>query len=189
MGLRLDETQEEGKRTQRRHDFPASPRIHKEAADFQRLSPRGDLKSRQESVACEANGAWGKSLVDVQHRSSAGMICSLRPETASSEGIVACNRKLVIGNEILDWSHARRVVKVTTHQPAPPGYPGPPVPLAGMASNGHRVHSFGTAAHQYTFAAPATVGYSVRGSGVYNPNAPHVPKPVLTPPVSSKHSL
>jgi len=58
--LRLDETQEEGKRTQRKHDFLASPRIHKEAADFQRVSPRGDVKSRRESVACEANGRGAK---------------------------------------------------------------------------------------------------------------------------------
>lgn len=194
--LRLDERQPEGKRSQRKHDFPTSPRIQKEMSDFQRISPRAtttvegarpshsrtQLQGLQEAASTQ--GEWGKCLVDVQHRTSAGMISTLMPERAC-EGIPVADRKYMIGNELVDWGHGRRVATVRVAQPAPTfSSTGTIGQIAGMPSQGHRVHCFGAAAHQYTMVPPSHVGYSVRASGAF---APHAPRVAMQP--SCKQSL
>lgn len=197
--LRLDVGQAEARRTQRKHDFPGSPRLQKQMSDLRQMSPRDFQMSPRDAIASEGSrpprmpvqsprssagaataqspriqtqGEWGNCIVDVEHRTSSSMVATLMSD-APSPGVADC--KYMVGNELVDWrNNGRRIAS-----PYPPSVTSPGVRTAatpaGMLTQGRRVHSYGSLAHQYTTAAPpSAVQYSVRASGACSPHAPRM---------------
>jgi len=107
--LKLDTTQSDLRRSEKKHSFPENPQSKRELEEF-KSSPRLLPPSRPAADAEYENGGRnpaGKAcIVDVQHRSSAEMASVMMPEQV--EKVSTLEPKYMVGTEIVSWATTGR---------------------------------------------------------------------------------
>jgi len=112
--LKLDTTQADIRRSERKHMFPEHPQSQRNVEQMRQLSPR--LLPQSVSQVPHDGGSQGSRtpcFVDVQHRTSAEMVASMMPEMstahhATSEAIAFEQRKYFVGDQIVSWANSGR---------------------------------------------------------------------------------
>jgi len=100
--LTQDWTQPEEAQTQKKHIFPDSPQSKQQLEEFKsspRLSPPTPLVQNGASTA--------RSIIDVQHRTSAEMASSMMPDE-NEHGASAQQRKYMVGRQVISWANCGR---------------------------------------------------------------------------------
>lgn len=122
--LRLDQSQSDLTRSEKRHSFPTDPQGQRQLEEMSYLSPR--LFSPRTQPPPQSNGgsqgsrapAQDPRIIDVQHRTSAEMASSMMPDTARVKRqmepdvqaqIDTDERKYLVGHQLVNWTqHGRR---------------------------------------------------------------------------------
>lgn len=94
--LKMDASQPESRRSERKHNFPDAPQSQRQLEEF-KSSPRLLTMPPRKPDANVEDGR--PCIIDVQHRSSAEMAASMYPERVENPSLE--QRKYMVGSEII----------------------------------------------------------------------------------------